>query len=124
MLRFQRKADGGLTIAAPDTWTRIRSALRDPTRLETTLARRSPRRSSRRKLRWTQTEPRDHRNNAPAWAEGDRGERYVISGSGDTWEASVTLPDGTTTILASGVSGKQAYWVCVRHYHGPLDSLD
>jgi antitoxin StbD len=80
----------------------------------------TPRKSFRRKLRWTDTAPRDHRNWAPQWAEGDRGERYVISGAGDIYEASVRLGDGTTTILASGVSHPQAYRACVRHYHGPL----
>ena len=55
--------------------------------------------------------------------EGDRGERYVISGSGDAWDVSVRLPDGTTTVLASGIAGNKAYRVCVRHYHGPLESL-
>lgn len=87
------------------------------------MAGRSPRRSHRRKLRWTQTGPRDDRDCAPAWGEGDRGERYVISGSGDAWDVSVKLSDGTTTILASGIAGNKAYWVCVRDYHGPLESL-
>ena len=35
----------------------------------------------------------------------------------------MTLGDGTTTILASGVSHPQAYRACMRHYHGPLESL-
>ncbi len=87
------------------------------------MAGRPRRKSFRRNLLSTQTRPRDHNNNAPAWSDGDRGQRYVISGSGDYWEASVKLPDGTTTILASGVSGYKAYKACVRHYHGPLDSL-
>jgi hypothetical protein len=47
----------------------------------------------------------------------------VISGDDDLYEASVTLGDGTTAILASGVSQPQAYYACVRHYHGLLESL-
>ena len=83
---------------------------------------RSPRRSFRRKLRWTHTEPRGHRD--LSFAEGDRGERYVaVSDDGDIYDVSVTLGDGTTTVLASGVSPAKAYSVCVRHYHGPLGRL-
>lgn len=87
------------------------------------MARKSPRQSFRRKLHWTDTEPRDHRNRAPQWAEGARGEWYVISGSADTWQATVKLLDGSTTILVSSVSHPIAYKACIRHYHGPLERL-
>ena len=77
---------------------------------------------SRSPLKANYTESRDHRDFS--WAEGDRGERYVaVSGNGDIYDVSVTLGDGTTTVLASGVSPGQAYSVCVRHYHGPLEGL-
>lgn len=68
------------------------------------MARRSPRKSFRRKLRWSASGPLDDRGFGPGWAEGDRGERYVITGGGEIYDVSVTLGDGTTTVLASGVS--------------------
>ena len=87
------------------------------------MARRPPRTSGRAKLRWTRTGPTDARGCANAYGEGDRGEVYFISGSDDSWNASVRMPDGTTTVLASGVPFDQPYSICVRHYHGPLESL-
>ena len=69
------------------------------------MARKPPRRSGRRNLIWTRTGEADDRDCAPSIGEGDRGEQYVISGSGDAWDVSVTLADGTATVLASGIDG-------------------
>jgi hypothetical protein len=49
--------------------------------------------------------------------------RATPASGGDIYGASVTLGDGTTTMLASGVSHPQAYRPCVRHYRRPLESL-
>jgi hypothetical protein len=67
----------------------------------------------------------DHRDWAPAVAEGDRGEWYEIRGGDDFYEAWVTLVDGTITKLPQprGHSHPAAYSACVRHYYGPLESL-
>jgi hypothetical protein len=86
----------------------------------TEAGRATPRTSSRKKLQWTAVGPRDHRDWGAQWAMGDRGERYDIDGSGNSWRAVVKHADGKTAVLVSGVSAPRAYQACVRDYHGPI----
>jgi hypothetical protein len=66
------------------------------------------------KLRWALDGERDSKNRVGQTAVASDGAKYVISGAGDAWQATVTSGGKTTVLAEAGYTA--CYTACVRHH--------